>query len=300
MTLRFLVSASAAPVRHGAAVIAVPVDQVLARGLLATPTGFSLVLFLERPAGVELMVLPADRAGAVGAPKSVRLGYTPVVKPVLVPDEDGFLLFGIGRQGALSAHRFDGTTLIERMRAPANTYRGFCGRLDPVLLGKGGTVAAVAADGIGRLLTAPTSYPGRLTSAACSDDQVALAWAGKNEKGFRFQRLGVDTEPARVDVASEIGALDLRGYGDRWLVVYTREAATETGVTAPMAVWLPGGKPFPLLGDDDLVDIEDIRILPGSRPSVALVTFGEDLLVVDVGSDNGKVRARLGELAFGA
>lgn len=300
VTLRFLISTSASPVRTGAAALAVPVDQILARGLLPTGDGFSIILFLERPAGVELMVLPTNRAGVVGAQKSVRLGYTPVVKPVLVPDDEGFLLFGIGRQGALSVHRFDGTTLHERMRAPANTYRGFCGRLDPVLLGKGGTVAAVAPDGIGRLLSAPTTYPGRLTTAAATDDGVALAWAGKGEKGFRFQRLGVDTEAVRVDAASEIGALDLRAFGDKWLAVYTREASTEAGVTAPMAVWLPGGKPFALLGEDDLVDIEDVRLLPGPRPVVGLVTFGEDLLVVDVGTDGGKVRARLGELAFGS
>lgn len=295
-TLRCLVARSPRPVTGGSHALAIPVDQVLARGLLPAADGFWCVLFLDRPAGVEMMVLAVGTSGAFGPPKSVRLGYTPVVKPVLVPEEDGFLIYGIGRQGALSVHRWDGTTLHELMRAPAGTYRGFCGRLDPVLLGKGGTVAAVRRDGIGKLLSAPTSYPGRLTAAAWRADteQIALAWVGKAEKGIRFQVLGVDAEPARVDVASDIGAVDLRAVDDRWLLVYTREAPTENDVTLPMAVWLPGGKPFALLSGDDAVDIEDVRILPGSEARVAMVTLGEDLVVVDVGEGTAKVRARFG------
>ncbi len=299
-TLRCIVSTSPRNKRSGSHALVIPVDQVLARGLLPAPDGFHCALFLDRPAGVELMVLAVDRTGSFGAPRSVRLGYTPVVKPVLVPDEDGFLIYGIGRQGALSVHRFDGTTLHELMRAPAGTYRGFCGRLDPVLLGKGGTVAAVRRDGIGKLMSAPTSYPGRLTSAAyrAEGEQVALAWVGKAEKGVRFQVLGVDAEATRVDLPSEIGALDLRAFDDRWLLVYTRESATEKDVTLPMGVWLPGGKPFALLEGDDRVDIEDIRILPGKAPQVAMVTLGEDLVVVEVGASGATVRARFGDMAF--
>lgn len=299
-TLRCIVSTSPKAVKAGSHALAIPVDQVLARGLLASSDGFHCILFLDRPAGVEMMVLAVERTGAFGPPRSVRLGYTPVVKPVLVPDDDGFLIFGIGRQGALSAHRFDGTALHELMRAPAGTYRGFCGRLDPVLLGKGGTVAAVRRDGIGKLQSAPTAYPGRLTSAAyrADGDLIALAWVGKTEKGVRFQVLGADAEASRVDVAADIGAIDLRAFDDRWLLVYTRESATEADVTTPMAVWLPGGKPFALLDGPDRVDIEDIRILPGPAAQVGLVTLGEDLVVVDVGESSAKVRARFGEMSI--
>jgi hypothetical protein len=299
-TLRCIVAGNARPVHSGSHALAMPVDQVLARGLLPAADGFTCVLFLDRPAGVEMMVVAVDASGGFGPPRSVRLGYTPVVKPVLVPEDDGFLLYGIGRQGALSVHRFDGTTLHELMRAPANTYRGFCGRLDPVILGKGGTVAAVRRDGIGKLLSAPTSYPGRLTSAAWRTDteQIALAWVAKNEKGIRFQVLGQDTEPARVDLPSEIGALDLRAFGDRWLLVYTREAQTDREVTTPMAVWLPGGKPFPVLAGDDLIDVEDVKILPGPRPQLAMVTLGEDLLVSEIGDGAATIRARFGDLTI--
>jgi hypothetical protein len=83
-----------------------------------------------------------------------------------------------------------------------------------------------------------------------------------------------------------------------WLLVYTRESATEADVTTPMAVWLPGGTPFALLDGPDRVDIEDIRILPGPAAQVGLVTLGEDLVVVDVGESSAKVRARFGEMSI--
>jgi uncharacterized protein YjbI with pentapeptide repeats len=301
-TLRAIVSGSPKPFKGASQALAIPIEQVLSRAVIPTPTGFDCAVFLDRPAGVELSVLSLDAKGNFGPPRAVRLGYTPVVKPVIVPDGEGFLIYGIGRQGALSVHRFDGTVLHELMRAPAGTYRGFCGRLDPILLGKGGTVAAVRKDGIGKLMTAPPGYPGRLTSAAYRADgeQIALAWAGKGEKGLRFQALGVDSEPIRLDIKSDIGSIDLRAIGDRWLLVYTREAVGDDDMTLPMGVWLPGGKPFPLLDGLDRIDIEDVRLIPGDKPQVAMITLGEDLVVVDVLAEGGAVIARFGDMEIGA
>jgi uncharacterized protein YjbI with pentapeptide repeats len=296
-TLRAAISSPARPFHRASHALAIPVDQVLSRGVVPSATGFTCVVFVDRPAGVELQAMAFNQTTGFEAPRAVRLGYTPVVKPVLVPDEDGFLIYGIGRQGALSVHRFDGTALTELMRAPAGTYRGFCGRLDPILLGKGGTVAAVRRDGIGKLMSAPTGYPGRLTAAAyrAEGELIALAWAGRGEKGLRFQVLGADTECTRLDAQAEVGALDLRAVGDRWLLVYTREAADEDELTLPMGVWLPGGKPFPLLGALDRVDVEDIRLVAGATPRVAMITLGEDLLVAQVGADDARLVARFGE-----
>lgn len=272
--------------------LAVAVDQVIARMVVPVGAGaFACVLFVDRPAGVEMIVMDLDAAAGFGAPRSIRLGYTPVVKPVLVPDEETFLIFGIGRQGALSVHRLEESGLTERMRAPAHTYRGFCGRMDPVLLGKGGTVAAVRADGIGKLLTAPAGYPGRVTAAAYRADgeQIALAWTVKGERGFRFQVLGVDTEPVRVDTVAEVGALDLLAVDDRWLALYTREGDR----TSAMAAWLPGGKPFPVYAGD----VEDARFalgVPGRKPVAALVTDDEALALVEIGADTARVLGKLG------
>lgn len=287
-----------------APVLPIPTDHVLARALVPSATGFRAALFVDRPGGIDLTVHEISATGAIGAPKSARLGYAPVVKPVFVPEDDGFLIFGIGRQGALSVHRWDDNGLTELMRAPAGTYRGFCGRLDPVLLGKGGTIAAVARDGIGKLQSAPAGYPGRLTSAAIrtSDDRgvVALAWVGKEGKGLRFAELGPDAEPLPIDVKADVGALELIAVGDRWLVVYTREAMTERECTLPWAVWISAagvaGKPFPLLTDKDAEDVEDVRFLTGDGPPrIGAITLAETLLVVEVSESGGKVVGRFGQ-----
>lgn len=267
----------------------VPADQILSRAVVpATGGRFWCVLFVDRPAGVEMLVHLLDESG-VGAVKAVRLGYTPVVKPVLVPEEDAFLVYGIGRQGALSVHRYDEAAgLTELMRAPANTYRGFCGRLDPVLLGKGGTVAAVRRDGIGKLMTAPTGYPGRLTAAARgADDRIALAWSNKGERGWRFLELG-DADSTRVDAAAEVGVLDLVSAGEKWLALWTRESER----VAPMACWLPGGKPFPLFAGD----VEDARFVVTQEGGAwtAFVLPDESLAVVEIAADTARVVARIG------
>ncbi len=285
-------------------VIPAPIEAVLARFVLPAGDGFLVVAFVERPAGTELLLHALAADGTLGPARAVRLGYTPVVKPVLTSEPDGgFLIFGIARQGGLCVHRCvpatdEAPALTELVRAPAGTYRGFCGRNDPVLLGKGGTVALVRRDGIGRLLTAPAGYPGRLTAAAAMIEgeraTIGLAWAGKNEKGLRASWLP-GGDPVLLDKEKEVVALDLAAVGDRWLVVWTREADDDDEPTIPWACWLPGGAPFPLLAGNDRVDVEDVRIAVGGvRPAVAMVTLGEELVVVEVGASGGTVTARIG------
>ncbi|MFZ5481310.1 MAG: pentapeptide repeat-containing protein [Myxococcota bacterium] len=266
----------------------IPIDLLQARAIVPLRERFACVVFVDRPAGLEMVVTDLDKDGNPGATRSVRLGYVPVVRPVVAPDDDALLVYGIGRHGALTVHRLEAEGLVELMRAPAHTYRGFCGRLDPVLLGKGGTVAAVRRDGIGRLQTAPPGYPGRLTAAACRPDAelVAAAWVVRGEKGLRFQVLGADAEATRIDAAIDIGAIDLAAVDDRWLLVWTREAERATA----MAAWLPGGKPFPLHADD----VQDLRLCTrsGGPPAVAMVTLEEELIVAEIAADTANVLAR--------
>lgn len=283
--------------------VALPVnaEQVVARTILPLDGGFAAVLFAEKPGGVDLVVVPVTTTGTVGVAKAVRLGYAPVVKPCFEADGDGFFVYGIGRQGALSVHRYADGVLTEKLRAPAGTYRGFCGRADPVLLGKGGTVTGVRPDGIGKLLTAPTGYPGRLTAAALrpTDGAVALAWAGRGDKGVRFLRVGADTDALVADPSSEAGAVDLASAGDRWLLVWTREPASDRDLALPYAAWIgktgPIGKAFVLLSGDDADDVEDVRMVAGgTRPMVAITTVGGGMIVVSVGEASADVACRLG------
>lgn len=282
--------------------VAIPAEQVLARAVLPTPRGFRVVALLERPGGIDLAVAEAV-GGKLGTPRSCRLGYVPAVKPVFQADEDGFLVYGIGRNAGLSVHRWADGQLSELLCAPAGTYRGFCGRNDPVLLGKGGTVAAVQTDGISRLRVAPSGYPGRLVAAATRPEDdgelgMALAWVGKDQRGVRVVRLGVDDEPLVVDPEADVGAIELCWDRDRWWLAWTAEGTHERDHTLPYACSIPParggpGKAVPLLSDADADDIEDIRAVVGDGPlRLGLVTLAEALVVVELGGKKPRVVAR--------
>ena len=284
-----------------------PADQVLVRALLPAPDGFRVVALLDNPGGVVLWTATLSRSGALVVQENMRLGYTPVVQPVFEAEagSDGFLVYGIGRQSVLSVHRYSPAGIAagagglqEVLRAPAQTYRGFCGQLDPILLGKGGTLATVAPDGIGRLQPAPAGYPGRLTAAAADPSgRIAVAWAGRDERGLRFQIVG-EGEAVRIDPKLEIGAIALLCHGGRWLLCWTREAVRGGEATVPVGQWMPDGKPFLLLdpvkvGAAAKEEIVEIRPVSGPTPMLAFQTFLDALVVVEVEGEGTKVRATL-------
>ncbi len=280
---------------------ALPVDAgaVRARCVLPASTGFFVVFLVEKPGGTDLVVFPGATDGTVGPPRSIRLGYTPAVLPNFVADGDGFFIFGIGR-GTLSVHRWTEAGLVERLRAPASTIRGFCDRQSPVVHSKGGTVMVVEPDGIGRALTAPPDFPGRRFAAApVRDDCVVLAWVKAEEKGFRLLRLGQEREPLRVETGHHVGVLDVRpAEGGCW-VAWTREPVADRDVSMAMAAFLSVdgtlSKPFPLLSGDDLDDVEDVCFASGEGAArLGCVTIDEALLVVELSTTGARVVARVG------
>ncbi len=291
VSLRVGVCAEGAEWDGRTTLVQVQVDQVLARTVLPTPTGFVCAVVVDKPGGAELLTIPLGRDGRLGTPKGIRLGYAPSVLPIFGVEPDGsVLLYGMGRQGMLSVHRWDGTALSELMRAPSSTYRGFCGRLDPVLLSRGGTVAAVRPDGIGKLITAPTGFPGRLNAAVrCDAERVSLAWTRREERGLRVQLLGVESEPVRLDATLDIGSVDLVVVGDRHLLVWTREGDT----SVPMAVWLPGGKPFRLTAADADIESDTIQVVSTTgTPRVALTGLGDEVVILEVRESDAREVAR--------
>ena len=293
LTLRVMICPMGGKPAGASTALPVPTEQVVSRAILPRGDGFLCVLFVERPGGVECVSVEIAADGSAAAPKGLRLGYAPVVKPVIASDGGAPLLYGIGRQGVLSVHRLEADALTELLRAPATTYRGFCGRYDPVLLGKGGTLAAVRQDGIGRLLTAPTGYPGRLCAAAIQPegDKMGLAWTQREERGFRFAMLPDEPAAIRVDPRADIGGLDIIGHQDRWLVIYLRES----DVNEPMGAWFPGGAPFSLLRGEKVEELEDLRFAwRQGAPCAVLVGGDGTMLVVEVGATSGKVIARFG------
>lgn len=296
--LRVAVRALGEHADGAAAAVPIAADQVVARQLLPSPAGFWAVMLVEKPGGMDLAVADVALDGRLGEIKTTRLGYAPTVLPVFQADNDGFLVYGIGR-GILSVHRWSPEGLVERHRWPASTYRGFCDRLNPVLLGKGGTVAAVEHDGIGQLLNAPTGFPGRIQAASARrDDLVAVTWVTREEKGLRIQRLGLDKEPIRLEKENSISTLDLRAVEGGWWLAYTREPVADRDVALPIAVFVPDdgtpGKPITLLGPDEVEDIEDLRFIVGEGPPrLGGVTVDETLLVIELGPTGGKVVARV-------
>ncbi len=281
-----------------AAEIPVPSAQVVAKLVLPAPDGFRAVLLVDKPGGMDVTVFEIGLDGVPGPGRSFRLGYTLTALPVVVPDGDGFLLHGLGR-GMLSVHRWSPEGLTERMRAPASTFRGFPDRFSPVIFTKGGTVTAVEADGIGRLLTAPPGFPGRLQAAcALREELIALAWVTKEEKGLRVQRLGADTEPHRLDATHPIGSVDLKAVEGGWWLAWMREPVADRDIPVPMALFVPEsgsiGKPITLLGAKDADDLEDLRFVLGDGPPrLAAVTLEETLVVIEIGKTEGRVVARV-------
>jgi uncharacterized protein YjbI with pentapeptide repeats len=282
----------------GAAELPVPSAQVVARQLVPSATGFRAVLLLYRPGGMDVTVFDISIAGVAGPGRTTRLGYSPTTLPVIVGDGDGALIYGIGR-GMLSVHRWSAEGLAERLRAPASTYRGFCDRLNPVVLGKGGTVTAVEDQGIGRLLTAPAGFPGRLQAAsALREDCIALAWITREDKGVRVQRLGVDAEPMWYDAKHPVGSVDVRSAPGGWWVAWMREPVADRDVPMPMSLFLPErgdpAAPIPILGPAELEDLEDLRFVAGEGPPrLAAVTLDESLAVLELGERGGRVVARI-------
>lgn len=282
----------------GAAELPVTASQVVARHVVPSPTGFRVVLLVDKPGGMDVTVFDVSMSGTPGPGRTTRLGYSPTTLPVIVGDGDGALIYGIGR-GMLSVHRWSPEGLVERLRAPASTYRGFCDRLNPVVLGKGGTVTAVEDQGIGRLITAPTGFPGRLQAAsALREDLIALVWITREEKGVRVQRLGVDTEVIRLDAKHPVGSVDIRAAQGGWWVAWMREPVADRDVPMPMAIFLPASgdppAPTPILGTAELEDLEDLRFVAGEGPPVlAAVALDESLVVLEIMEKGGRVLARV-------
>lgn len=269
---------------------ALPVDaeQVLERTLLPAGDAFLAVFLVERSRGPEVVTIPVGRDGQVGAPRAVALGYEAAVKPVFTAEGGAVMVYGLARAGGVYVHRVDAGGVSERLRAPAGSWRGFCGRQDPILLGKGGVIAGVRPDRVGALHSAPQGYPGRLLAAAWdpTTEAVTLAWAGRDEEGFRVSTLG--KESARLDAASDVGSLDLLVWGGRPVVAWTREGEPNEA----WACWFPEGRPF-RLPPARFPGLEEVRaVAGGAAPRFALSGLDDELFVTEARATSGEVVAR--------
>jgi len=271
----------------------VPADLVLARALVPLPSGFAAVTFTERPAVVLLGVVEVSPMGDIGAVRSVELEYQPAVRPVVVADGDGFLIYGLARTGpTLFVHRWaDGA--VERLfgsRTP--TARGFVGRDDPLLLTKGGTVVPISREGLGEPRQAPEGFPGRLAACATTPEGPLVAWTPRGENGFRWAVLTVAGRPEswRVSPKAGITALDLVTVEGEALAVYAKEDDGELSAAGAWGQRLPDGPPFRLHSGEGM-DVEDLRVIDvsGDTVTVLCLTLDETLRILEVRKQRGKL-----------
>jgi len=271
----------------------VPNDLVLARALVPLPAGFAAITFVERPNVVLLGVTEISALGEHGPVRSVELEYAPAVRPVVVADDDGFLVYGLARTGpTLFVHRWKNGELERLFGQRVPTARGFVGTQDPLLLTKGGTVQPILRDGLGGPLNAPDGFPGRLAASVLTPEGHVVAWTPKGENGFRWALLQGAGRPEsfRVTPKTGITALDLVRVGERTVTVFAREDDGEMSAVGAWGQDLPEGRPFKVLAGGD-VDVEDIKVIDvsGEVLTALVLALDESIRVVEVKGTRAKL-----------
>ncbi|MCK6505525.1 pentapeptide repeat-containing protein [Myxococcota bacterium] len=275
----------------------VPVDLCLARGLTPTEDGFLAMALVERPAGTLVTLVPIGKDGAPGAARTLRLPFTPSVRPVLRIEDGKTRLYAISREGP-GLHVLEVTDKgLESVHASKmSTARGFVSAHDPVVLSKGGVLVVLRQDGPDRPVSAPASFPGRSPCATAVDGGVALAWAIKGQPGFYFEvaRPGRQSDPARLVPEDLAGTLDIQSDGDAAWVAWTQEPIKPGEPASAWVARLPGGKPIPL-ALEDAEDCGEIRFCTGrlgktDDPCVVVNTGDGAWTLLSVGKGGAKAR----------
>lgn len=291
LTLRVAVVARGEKWDTRALPLGIPTDAVIARSLVAVDSGFLALLFLDKAGNCEVHAVHIHADGSRVSTALHRLDYTPAITPLVGVENGRVFIYGIGRQGTLSVHEWTPERLIERLRGPAGTWRGFCSRHEAILLGKGGTMARARPDGIGSISSVPTGFPGRLQAAAAdgsTDDGIATIWTQKEEQGMH---LASATSRSKLHGDIDIGSVDMVGTADGFVAAWM----CEEDENIPMYQAGPDGSARRVLGSDELEDLEDIRFVHSlTGPTVALSTMNGECIVVDVSGDIPAILARVG------
>lgn len=295
VALRFAVGGVRSPWDGRSAAFPDPADLVVARALVPHEGGFRVLLFVERPAALICRLVEVGPRGSITGIKTLPFEYVPAVRPVVVSRPEGFFIIGLSRNGPMvQIHRWDGENLTPVLREKVPTARGFAGSDEPVLVCKGGVVIPVVPEGLGRPVRSPETFPGRSPAACRFNNDVFLAWIEPGTPGFRycFARPGVDPHVERMLPKIGVSSLDAARFGDKVLVVFTREGDELRSPTALYGVWFPGGRPFPVLTDLES-DVEEVRFVAGAgRPIAAASTLDASLVVAEVERDSGRCLVR--------
>ena len=270
----------------------VPADLVVSSSFVPFEDGFMAVTLLDRPGGAIVNFTPVAKNGKIGESKSVKLGYTPVVRPEVRSEDGNIFLYGISRHGpTVRVDQLTDEGLQPVFGKSMPTARGFVAGARPHVLSKGGVLVPVSTKSMGEPMRVPSSFPGRAQMAAPVTGGLALAWIPSSGKGFRFciARPGTAPEETVILPKQEIGTLTMMSNGDEAWVVFTRQAPEPRDPTQAWAVLLPDGTPFPLYeGDDDASSLHFADGCPGDSPTIGVTTFEGSFEVYALGKRGAK------------
>lgn len=275
----------------------VPMDLVLSRGLIPTDDGFLTMVLVERPAGTMVMLIPVAKDGSPGVARTMRLPFTPMVRPVLRLEEGEIRLYAISREGpGLHVLKVTDDGLVKIHLSGMSTARGFVSAQDPVVLSKGGVLVVLRKNGPDKPVSAPPGFPGRNPCATAVEGGVALAWANKGQPGMFFQiaRPATPTEAVRLAPEDLAGTIDILPDGDAAWLAWTQESIKPGAPGSAWAARLPGGKPIALTAEG-IEDCGEIRFCVGRMaktddPAVAVSTGDGGWAVFSLGKSGAKLR----------
>lgn len=289
--LRLAISAMSGAPKTPPQSIVVPLDLVLARMLCATRDGFAVALLVERPSGVSVMLSHWNKTGQQTATRTLKLGYTPLVLPIL-REEDGILMmYGISREGPgllLQKVTPEGLEAIDGTRM--STVRGFVSEISPVVLSKGGVVTVMKRRGTSAPMRAPSGFPGRSSASTDNNGQVVMVWAERSRSGVHTALLAPNEPPDenRLLPKKLIGTVSAGAHGGTPWAAFTVEAPTPDVPASAWAVALDSGAPFPVLESPDQ-DVDIVRLVEGGdKMYLAVTTLDGRVLLFSLSNRSAK------------
>ena len=294
--LRVLVSSLSGKPKSPPAALRVPIDLMLSRLLTPFEDGFLAAVLLERPAGVMLSLAKVALDGTLSGQRTIKLGYTPMVRPIMRVENDELLLYGISREGpGVLVQKLTDEGLVPHNGEQMSTVRGFVGNQDPIVLSKGGVVMQFNQHGMGAPMRAPAGYPGRISSACNMGKGLSLAWSLKGAPGLHISLLSPDAsaEQRKLEPKKFIGNVTTGVSGNNAWAAWSVEELSPQIPASAWAAKLPDGKPFPILEGDEY-DVDDLNFVQTSTGlMLAINTLDGDFHLFTLSGNTFKPRWKL-------
>lgn len=272
----------------------VPAELVGARAVAPHGDGFLIMLLLHRPGGYVVYLFDVGVDGTVGTRRTLRMPYTPVVRPILLHHDGKTWLYGISQEGpAVQVHAVTAEGLEPHFARQYTRARGFASDHTPVVLSKGGVLELLGPTGLGQPASIPKGFPGTARGVCRMGDGLGVAWATKTEKGLRYTEIGSrhSFEPLVLVPKEVVGAIDLNSVGDEGWAVFTRVPDSFANTTAWVARF-PAATMLQVSDPEDF-DVSEVAIHDAAGKVVVTLISSDGRFEVHTVSGS-KVRRRWG------